>query len=244
MENITRALILAASMMLFVIGFAYSMYLVNHLMTTSEVLLDTVSTTNYYDNLEVSHGNDRREVGVDTIVSTLYRYYKERYAVKIYDDYDDDGEVELIQVFDLKLENEIYTASRAGALDKVITHASSDKDKKIAQLSKSIYNTPSNSAYLFGAPWMGNSNEYTLARIDYFLHGTTGYINDTLVEYGKTIEKDGKIGFLNIYSGDTFYEEFDEYAYTGETISTANGLETITGNTQEETKIIITYTKK
>ena len=85
MENITKALMMAFSMMMFVIGFSYSMYLINHLLATSEVLLDTVSTTNYYDNIEVTSGANTREVSVDAIISTLYRYYKENYTVKIYD---------------------------------------------------------------------------------------------------------------------------------------------------------------
>lgn len=38
-----------------------------------------------------------------------------------------------------------------------------------------------------------------------------------------------------------FEESFVEYAYEGQTISTENGVETITGNTKEMSKIIIIY---
>ena len=94
---------------------------------------------------------------------------------------------------------------------------------------------------MFEAPWTGNVEERTRARIDYFLNGTKGYINDTLVDYETTI---GSGGFLGQYGDKTFLESFVEYAYSGETISTANGVETITGNTQENSKIIITYKVK
>ena len=70
------------------------------------------------------------------------------------------------------------------------------------------------------------------------MHGTKGYINNTLVDYKSTI---GDGGFLKQYGDRTFTESFVEYAYEGETISTENGVETITGSTQENSKIIITY---
>ena len=231
MENVTKALIMAFSMMMFVIGFSYSMYLINHLMSTSEVLLDTVSVSKYYDNIEVESGENTREVTVDTIASVLYRYYKENYTVKIYD-----GST-LLQIFDVNLEGKI---ARAAADTKGV-------DKELVSLKKSIYNKPDNPAYLFEAPWTGSTDENTRARIDFFLHGTKGYINNTLVDYriGSSDFSSNDGGFLGKYPNETiFIESVVEYAYTGDTISTANGLETITGNTQESSKIIITYTKK
>lgn len=231
MENITKALMMAFSMMMFVIGFSYSMYLINHLMSTSEVLLDTVSASKYYDNIEVESGENTREVTVDTIVSVLYRYYKENYTVKIYQK---DGT--LLQIFDVNLEGKI---ARAAADTKGV-------DKELVSLKKSIYNKSDKPAYLFEAPWTGSTDENTRTRIDFFLHGTKGYINNTLVDYSNgspAFSNEG--GFLGKFQNETiFIESVVEYAYTGDTISTANGLETITGNTQESSKIIITYTEK
>lgn len=225
MENVTRALIMAFSMLIFVIAFTYSMYLINKLTATSSTLLSSVSTTNYYDNIQVSGGNATREVGVDTIVPVLYRYYKENYAVKILESNGD-----LIQLFDVNIESKIDRAAKY----------TGTSDKELISLKSSPYNTKTNPAYLFEAPWTGSTSENTRARIDYFLNGTNGYINNTLVEYGKTIPG----GFLRKYGKNTFTESFVEYAYEGETISTENGVETITGSTQESSKIIITYQVK
>ena len=223
MENITRALIMAFSMLIFVIAFSYAMYLINKATATSDVLLESITTSKYYDNIEVS-GSDvaTREVGIDTIIPVLYRYYKENYAVKIYD-----GDT-LIQIFDVNLESKI---ARAAAY-------TGTTDKELVSLKGSIYNNKTNQAYLFEAPWTGSTDEDTRTRIDYFLNGEKGYINNTLVDYTKDS------GFIKKYGGRTFTESFVEYAYSGETISTENGLETITGNTQESNKIIITYTLK
>lgn len=228
MENVTRAIIMAFSMLIFVIGFSYSMYLINSLTTTSNTLLSSVTTKNYYDNIKVS-GQDTttRDVGIDTIISTLYRYYKENYAVKILDS---DGS--LIQVFDVNLEGKIARAAAYTAT----------ADQELISLKNSIYNKKDNKAYLFEAPWTGSTDEDTRARIDFFLNGTKGYINNTLVDYSSTGSTGG--GFIEKYGTETFKESFVEYAYEGETISTEEGVETITGNTQENSKIIITYTVK
>lgn len=226
MENSTRALLMAFSMMMFVIGFTFSMFMITKLLTTSSVLLNSVETTNYYDNIEVgSTDTTTREVGIETIVPVLYRYYKENYAVRIVDENE-----KLIQLFDTSIETQI-----AGSVNYKGNRGNEDKKKK--SLSKSIYNTPTDKAYMFEAPW-ANSLDNAKIRVDYFLNGTKGYINNKLVEYDRTI---GEGGFLKKYGNYTFIESFVEYAYKGETISTEDGLETITGSTQESNKIIITY---
>jgi len=236
MDNVTRALLIAFSMMMFVIGFTFSMYMINKLLSTSSVLLDTVSTTNYYDNIEVINtDNVTREVGIETIIPVLYRYYKENYSVRIVEEVDQNGKkVEnLIQLFDLSMESQISNAARY----------TGNTDVQKISLKSSIYNTPENKAYMFSTPWAGNL-ENARIRIDYFLNGTKGYINNGLVDYSK----DGPT-FKNIEGGFLKYcemsykieESFVEYAYKGETISTPNGIETITGSTQESSKIIITY---
>lgn len=247
MENLSKALILAFSMMMFVIGFTYSMYLINHLTATSEILLDTITTKNYYDNLEIGDATSvlkgSREVTVDAIVSTLYRYYKENYAVRIYDDINYSKAESLVQVFDVNLETKI---ARAAGFTKSTSYATDPAKKASEQemisLKNSIYNDKTKKVYLFEAPWTGSTDENTRARIDFFLHGSKGYINNTYVDYAKMFG-DG-VGFLGKYEGKTFLESFVEYAYTGETISTEEGLETITGSTQESSKIIITYKLK
>lgn len=220
MENSARALIMAFSMLVFVIAFTYSIYLINKLLSTSSVLLDSVSTTNYYDNIEViDTTNTTRKVGLETIVPVLYRYFKENYAVRI-----EDKNGNIIQLFDLNTETEMKSATNYTGGDPSIKTA----------LMMSPYNDSNNKAYMFGAPWIGSLDNAKI-RVDYFLNGTKGFINNVLVDYS-----DGG-GFLKKYQNNQFIESFIEYAYKGETISTEDGLETITGNTQESSKIIVTY---
>lgn len=227
MENVSKAFIMAFSMIMFVIAFSYSMYLINKLTTTSNTLLESVSTTNYYDNIKVTGEVNERDVGIDTIIPTLYRYYKENYAVKIVIR-NASGQEELLQLFDLNIETKIARAA-----------ANKDTSKsELESLRRSIYNNKGNpytptatnveKAYLFEAPWTANTKEDARARIDYFLNGTKGYINDGLIDYSKngpTFNQEG--GFIaycknSAGTSKTFRESFVEYAYEGETISTEN----------------------
>ena len=135
-------------------------------------------------------------------------------------------------MFDVNLEGKIARAAAYTA----------NTDQELISLNNSIYNKKENIAYLFEAPWTGSTDEDTRARIDFFLNGTKGYINNTLVDYSSTGPTGGS--FIANFGDKIFKESFVEYAYEGETISTEEGVETIIGNTQENSKIIITYTVK
>lgn len=233
MENVTRAIIIASGMLMFILGLSYSMYLINRLSTTSKTLIDTIDTVKYYDNLQVTSDNTKRSVSVDTIVSTLYRYYKESYQVKIVKN---DGTV--LQVFDTTLEGKV---ARAAA------YAGDTSRPEYEIINNSIYNNPSNPAYMFEAPWNANIEEFAISRINFFLNGEKGYINNALIDYSGSSPThiflhDG--GFLENYKEKTFKEEFVEYQYSGETISVEDGLETITGSSKEKNKILIIYTEE
>lgn len=141
----------------------------------------------------------------------LYRYYKESYSVKILDEND-----EVIQLFDINLEGKIRDAA-----------GHSDDDPKYSSLKKSIYNDKNNKAYLFEAPWVGSLKDAKY-RIDLFLYGNTGIINNVEIKYDN--------GFIKDYGNKTFKESFVEYAYTGETISTANRIRNNNGKYKRKFK--------
>lgn len=62
-----------------------------------------------------------------------------------------------------------------------------------------------------------------------------GYINGTKVDYRQNNLK------MFEDRNARFTEQFTEYAYKGDTISSEDGTETITGNAKTETKIVIVY---
>lgn len=237
MENVTQALFMAFAMFVFIIALTYSMYMVSALNTTSKTLMYRLDETNKYESMELTDLDDvnkdvktSRTVGIDTIIPTLYRYYKESYSVKILDE---DGM--LMQYFDTTTEGAVMTATNSV--------------NKTAQQKAliSLYGTSGTPGYLFGAPWMGNTNKDTKARIDMYISGGAGYINNAFVDY--TLEystlqnsESEKYVYLNYYKDRLFKETFVQYTYEGDTLSTDDDeLLTLTGSKQISTKIIIIY---
>lgn len=228
MENAVDAIKMAFGMMVFVIAMTASMYLFTTVSSTSQVLLYAADKTNYYDNVEIgkdASGNyidvTSREVNVETIIPTLYRYFKENFAVQIYD-----RNGNLTQIFDVNIEGKVRRAAGTNS------GARTNEQKALLSLY-GVSNLSATNPYLFEAPWIGNTSKDIKTRVDLYVNGKCGYINGTKVDY--------RSNNLKNYEGSTFREQFTEYAYKGDTISSDDGTESITGNAKIETKIVITY---
>ena len=141
------------------------------------------------------------------------------------------------------------TTTEGAVMNAMSTLQASRTDKQKALIS--LYGTANLAGNLYGAPWMGNTNKDTKSRIDMYISGDAGYINNAWVDYslkynyikndsaGKGLEK---YIYLNYYKDRIFKETFSQYAYEGDTLTTEDDeLETLTGSQQISTKIIITY---
>lgn len=245
MDNVVDALIMGFAMLVFVIALSAAMYMFNQVTATSEVVLYVSDRTNYFENIEIDDANlniTTRIVDLDTIIPTLYRYYKENFCVKICDDRN--GTNELIQIFDVNIEGEVRLAESATT--------PTPKQKSLV----AAYGNDTIPRYLFEAPWIGNKERDTKTRIDLYIKGGAGYINDTYVDYTdkgngtETIDSLAEVRELieqgteidGVKTNYEITESFVEYVFSGDTISTEDGTEKITGDKQEESKIIITYT--
>lgn len=224
MENLSKALYLAFAMIIFVIAFSVSLFLVDKLNTTAKSIVYRLDYA-YYDSLSldklIENNEDRnrsRIVGVDTIIPTLYRYYKESFAVEILD-----SSGNLLQYFDTTTEGDVNAAV-----------ATIDKTNKQRAILKA-YNQ--GTAQMFGAPWLANIDRDAKTRVDMYISGKKGYINNVLVDYtGNNLKS---------HEGSKFKEIFTQYAYEGDTISSnpedGGEIISLTGNKQIATKIIIIY---
>lgn len=81
MENAVDALKMAFAVLFFVGALGISMVTFTKARETADILLYSKDSTNYYEYVEPSK-NKSRVVGVETIIPTLYRYYKENYTVQ------------------------------------------------------------------------------------------------------------------------------------------------------------------
>lgn len=241
MEDAVTAMIMAFSVMVFVLALSLCMYMVNQLTFTSEQILYSSDKSNFMENIKISDaGVTRREVDFDVIVPTLYRYFKENFCVKIVDA--TSGTEKLLHIFDIKIEGDVRSAE---------TTEPSRRSRKQNSLVL-LYGDPSKTTYLFQSPWLGNTNRDVKTRIDYYVSGSSGYINNTFVDYeSKPGMFNNLVDIKNWYDGDIgeernliIEESFVEYNFSGDTITTEDGMETITGDKKAESKIIIIYTLK
>ena len=96
------------------------------------------------------------------------------------------------------------------------------------------YNDESKKYCLFGAPWLG-STEAVKTRVDFFVNGKSGFINNVYVNYANN-------DFYKYRNEKKqFKERFISYSYTGQTMVTDDGEELVTGEKSKD-KIIIIYT--
>ena len=224
MENAVDAIKMGFAMLVFVMAMSAAMYLLNAAASTSQVLLYYADETNYLDNIEVQEDITKRTVNVETIIPTLYRYYKENFAVQIYNKTGD-----LVQIFDVNIEGKVRKAAGTTTSNRT------GEQKALMSLYGVTTGTPNaKNPYLFEAPWIGNTSKDIKTRVDLYVNGGCGYINGTKVDYTQN-------NLLVNFKDSLFQEEFIEYAYKGDTITSEDGTETITGNTKPENKIVIIY---
>ncbi len=109
MENAVKALEYAFAVLIFVIALSSTVYLISEVKATSDIVFSKIDTKHFYEDATMpkdeltSDGNIKyngRVVNVETIVPTLYRYYKENYVIEFYDK----NGVNIIR-FDLSEEN-------------------------------------------------------------------------------------------------------------------------------------------
>lgn len=239
MDNAVDAMIMAFSMIVFLIAFTASMYMFNQVSATSEVLLYVADKSNYFENIELATDTNitTRIVDLETVIPTIYRYYKENFCVKICDGRNNQNE--LVQIFDVDIEGRTRTAESA-------TELTPAQDALIK-----AYGNDESPRYLFESPWIGNTETDAKTRIDLYIKGEQGYINNTKVDYtDRTAKIDSLAELKDILEADAdqleIQETFVEYVFSGDTITLEDGDDTerITGDKQESSKIIITYTLK
>lgn len=90
MENASHAIKMAFAILVFVSALSIAMFSFSKIMQTSSKILADSDEREYYDRLTLDETessawkSSSRIVGVETVIPTLYRYYKEDYTVVFY----------------------------------------------------------------------------------------------------------------------------------------------------------------
>jgi len=187
MENAVDALKIAFAVMVFTIALTLAISTFSQARETSEAVLFMNDKTNYYSwEDEVNYSEDKRIVGIEAIIPTLYRYYKENYTV-------------------------IFELDDTGTKLPIYCLDTNDKWSK-SDTSKQINYFDLNAEIQANCPWVGTVNDIK-KNLDLFLYGTTNAGYSSGYEFSTGSDRKVKYdGFIEEYANATFLEQLGEYA--------------------------------
>lgn len=87
MENAVDALKIGFAVLVFIMALSLSMYMYTEAKETADIVLHSsdisefMEYTELIDDMAVAKQSENRVVGVETIIPTLYKYYKENYTI-------------------------------------------------------------------------------------------------------------------------------------------------------------------
>lgn len=236
MENATHALIMAFSVMVFVIALTVSMVSFSSAKQAADVILYTKDETNYYEYIGATgKAAENRIVGLETIIPTLYKYYKENYTVVFKQgtyNYDtgDISNWEYLPIFETSA-NRNWQASYTNLMNRKYG---------IEKIDNKIFSFDLDEETLRHEPWTG-SYDRIKNNLDCFFNGKV-YINPNnntnYLDYSKTPLQTG--GFIEKYKNAKFVETIAEYKYSSSQAD--DELSTVSSLTKEKSKRMIIFT--
>lgn len=217
MENAVDALKMAFAVIVFVLALTVGIAVFTQARTASDVILQGQDSTEYYEYVKagiyddetgqwISTG-DTRIVGIETVIPTLYRYYKENYTVIFLEE---DGTP--MEIYKTMTEPTLWSGSDPskntiapivskyydGVLDTHIGVKSNDLKICSFDLDEETSRHE---------PWTGNANTDAKKNLDAFLNGG---------EFAFP-SNDGRVykykGFINEHGDKKFRELMGEYNY-------------------------------
>lgn len=212
--------------MFFVLAFTLAMNLYNQSKQTMDTVMYSVDRTNYYQHVGATNTNITRQVGIETIIPTLYTYVTNSdnsVRINIVD-----GDNELVQVFDAKIEGLVNQI--AGRKDSETTSTPVYKR----------YNTIGRKLYMYGAPWAGNI-ALTVDRINAYVYGDDRYIGTSQLKV-KYKSDDNYLLKLAGNGDGRFTESYVEYQNSGRIYWDEDYQESLV-QLEGTVKTIITYQK-
>lgn len=231
MENAVDALKMGFAIFVFTLALSLAMYMFTKARETANIVLQSSDVSKYIDYTDSSSINsgvlieDDRIVGLETIIPTLYKYYKENYTVIFLKS---DGKTPL-DIYETQTEPTLWSTGYTNKYyvdNQDLRVCSFDVDEETRRHE----------------PWT-SSNATIKTNIDHFLKGGkyTYKVSSSFYPNGEIVYDYGQ-GFIKKYQQYKFRESIGEYSYNDIT-SQINGEETsgIT-NVKQKKKRVIIYT--
>lgn len=242
MENAVEAIKIAFAVIVFVMALTVSMFTLTQVRATSDVVLYTEDELNYYDFQEATNaGQENRIVGLETIIPTLYKYYKENYTVVFREgNYDyttgQFSNVSYMKLYETPSNVNLWTSSYATLANEKYGEGTINTIRG----NRQIFSFDLDEETLRHEAWTG-SNDKIKNNLDCFLTGETYYNpnnNEEYIDYGAS-KNVGVGGFIGQYGDSKFVETIGEYTYN----STQTEDSTVATSVNARTKRIIIFTR-
>ena len=221
MENAVDALKIAFGVFVFTMAISITMYMFNMAKETSDVVLQSSDVTALMEYVETSDMiGEERIVGLETIIPTLYKYFKENYTVIFLE-----SNGKPMELYETQTDPDLWSPGYTNKYydnNQDIKVCSFDVDEETRRRE----------------PWTGNTNYYK-QNLDMFLSGGT-FVSPS----GNGMDYDysdnngwGSRSFIDKFSDSQFRESLGEYTYND--VQSTTGTET--ANVKPKKKRVIVY---
>lgn len=257
MENAVESLKMAFAAMVFIMALSVSMFYFTKVKDVSDTVLHTQDETNYYDYQGATgKAAENRIVGLETIIPTLYKYYKENYTVVFRSANYNDGiftNVRPLSIYKTASNDKTSNGTKLWGSKKIDdegneynTYEKLMNDKYGINIdgysyrestNKNIFSFDLEEETLRREPWTG-SYEKARENIDCFLSGGTYKNPNNNSDYIKYES------FINKYKNAKFIETLGEYQYSSSQASNSDTEDgsTVSSLVKEKNKRIIIFT--
>ena len=216
MENAVEALKTAFAVLVFIMALSVAMYMFTMVGETSDIVLQSSDVTEFMDYIEINDMiGDDRIVGLETVIPTLYKYYKENYTVIFRNS----------NGTPLKL-YETQTNPENWGTEYINKYYSDDNSTNICSFDVDEETSRHE-------PWTGNTDYYK-QNLDMFLSGGTFIspsANNINYDYSNGNNDWGTHSFIEEFKDKRFRETLGEYTYSD-----------VNSNVRERNKRVIIYT--
>jgi len=236
MENAVEALKMVCAYLAFGMALTVSIISFNNVKKVSDSVLYTKDETNYYDYQGATgKAAENRIVGLETIIPTLYKYYKENYTIVFKQGYYDytTGDItnwEYLYIYETPSNKVLWTSSYNDLMNKKYN---------LTNVNSKIFSFDLEEETSRREPWTG-SYDKAKQNLDMLLNGGTYYNpnnNAKYIDYSNSSQI-GLGGFIQKYKDKKFVETISEYIYS----STQTEDSSITTLTKDKKKRMITFT--
>ena len=199
MENASDAIIMAGAVLIFAIALSVAMTVFTQARTTIDTVVYESDRTSYYEYLDMDISNNikNRIVGLETIIPTLYKYYKENYTV-VFLDKNGKG----MELYESKTNQANWSADSEGNVKQFVV------DKYPGMKGKQICSFDVNEELVRREAWVGSPAD-TRKNLEDFLNGKGSYAPGFIAQYKDKHFRE-TIGEYKTNNKDTFASELNQ----------------------------------